>query len=1637
MGKENNKALPILTRDNHEDWFRRAQVKIKGKAVWFAVENTKIEHAWIRRVGGAVGEGTSSATTEASSAKERGPDIEGLTTAFEQLGGTWSSERARDWDTADARAVEVMLDGLSSDDAVLIDEYETAGAVWTQLKIKYEKTSITAANTYMTALQTFPYDKKVGIDSSWTKLKEYRRKLVSADGAMKLAYPDTGIFLILTTALRKHQEYEAVLDGLLTQQALSVDEKLKILVEKEAQLKVDNAEEKANAAWRKNPHPYRHPNHGSRRNSDGSDVSMRSTPSRECFCCGATDHFAVDCEYQEASREYARKLRMKKEGSNQPKSSKGHYSKPKNSSSKGKKTSYFKTGNKRATKMTKKKHGHAAAHNSGSDSESGYDLDNESASEQSESEEEEPVEKVMLSKESIRKSTPNTWALDTGASSHMTDQLHLFRDKTMTRTSRVPIQVGGGKLYSTRKGTAKVNAQDGSSGYLENVLYVPTLGVNLISAKKLCKGGLAGSFDEESIWITKGSKRVMQAKQSHGLYVVNHFSKSLSAKPRKDKPEATALLAAEEDALTDVDPDDSEPETAKTKEQRRWYRLMHRRFGHCGPKMLRNLHRVTSLQNAIKVPPPARRVCPPCELAKIRNRTRRELAPHLPDKLELVYLDIAGPFPVSIRANRFFLQIVDSYSRRVWSIPLATKDEAIPAIRKWRKIEELLTDKKVKRARTDNAPELRKVLEQLEREDGLQVQYTTIASSNQNGPVERDIQTAENSMRAMLKAQNLPLEFWDEAVEADSYIRNLQPRGPTINGKITCPSQAYTGKEPNIENIRVWGSKAYAYVNPKTRHKDDRHDKLVLRGREGVFMGYCDGTEKHLKMYAPDLGYTVKSSRLNVDESVPGGDVDLRLRNCESGPQGTPIDLADRKRRGRPRKEAEPAEGDLARPSLPTSILTVEIPSIKEPKGIPRYDEDENGNIREVNQLRQEEPETMGPDLPAQGPENVSEKIVESTKPSDSDLTRPAGEIGNTAQPGNAPQPATLDNDREMGDAETGRYFFRDRLEPKRKRDGDDADENDRKTKMIRSLIATVIAEATREEHALVATQGRIHQGSVTKEIESAFLAVFAKNSEHPGDVAMVGKVVNGIPIPRTYKEAINDSKHAAAWEDAIQEEIRSLVANGTWEEFIAPDGANVVSTKWVFDIKRLVTGETERFKARLVARGFSQQYGVDYVETFSPTVRMDTLRMFLAFVAKEDLECRQYDIKNAFTESHLKEQIFLQPPQGVTVKKGHVLRALRSLYGLKQAGRNWSLLLKEFLIKIGFKQSLADPCLYVHHERGIYLLVYVDDIPAAARERSQLDWFYTELSMRFTAKDLEEIHKILGVRITRDRKNHTIYMDQELYLKTVCDSMGITKGKYKMRTTPAANLESLLASLESETPINAEQYSRGIGQLMYGMVFTRPDIAFTLGRLSQHVKSPVERHGHALKWLLQYIKSTIKQKIRLGPGGAHQDTMGIYTDADWASDKVDRKSISGGAGVFYGGPFGWASKKQTSVATSSAESEYISQAMYAKFGQWAAQVWKDLGVPQYINANQERTVQMYGDNQGALALVKNPHLHERSKHIDISHHYKRDMAEKKLLEITYIPTTDMIADGMTKPLARVAHEKFRRQLGLVDEDTL
>ncbi|KAI0992649.1 hypothetical protein K3495_g15536, partial [Podosphaera aphanis] len=466
----------------------------------------------------------------------------------------------------------------------------------------------------------------------------------------------------------------------------------------------------------------------------------------------------------------------------------------------------------------------------------------------------------------------------------------------------------------------------------------------------------------------------------------------------------------------------------------------------------------------------------------------------------------------------------------------------------------------------------------------------------------------------------------------------------------------------------------------------------------------------------------------------------------------------------------------------------------------------------------------------------------------------------------------------------------------------------------------------------------RIDQDGYTNDDNAFLTEEIVATAFHCNEISITSE----INIPSTYEQAVSDPEYGILWQKAIDEELSSLVMNNTWREEIPPLGVNLVSTKWVFTVKYKLDGTFDRFKARLVARGFTQQYGVDYTETFAPTVQMATMRAFLSIVAAENLECWQFDIKNAFTESEMKEVVYLKPPQGVKVTKGKSLRVLRSLYGLKQSARDWNLLLRSQLLRWGFKQSLADPCLFTHGAKGISALVYVDDIAVSAKSSVELEWFNEVLSSRFNTKNLGEIKKILGMRITRDRSRHTIFVDQEQYLDKILCKFGFPQPTHKAQKIPLDGYDSLRPAGETDTRVSSSEYSTIIGSVMFAMIYTRPDIAFALGRLSQFMKDPADYHMAALKKLLRYLRSTVTYRLKFGPNG--DAALVVYSDADWASDKNDRKSITGAVGILCGGAIFWLSRKQKSVATSTAEAEYTAMAITAKQGQWIAQVIRDMG---------------------------------------------------------------------------------------------
>ncbi len=288
-------------------------------------------------------------------------------------------------------------------------------------------------------------------------------------------------------------------------------------------------------------------------------------------------------------------------------------------------------------------------------------------------------------------------------------------------------------------------------------------------------------------------------------------------------------------------------------------------------------------------------------------------------------------------------------------------------------------------------------------------------------------------------------------------------------------------------------------------------------------------------------------------------------------------------------------------------------------------------------------------------------------------------------------------------------------------------------------------------------------------------------------------------------------------------------------------------------------------------------------------------------------------------------------------------------------------------------------------------------------------------------------------MRITRNRKERTLFIDQAQYIEEVLSKCGVIKSKHKPVSIPISGYEHIRPATDKDKRADKQEYQQRVGALMWAAIHTRPDIAWALGALSRFLSDSAEHHAQALKTLLRYLRSNTDMGIMYGGKERvkpEDQTLKIYSDADWASDKETRKSTGAEVCTFYEGPIFWTSKRQRSVATSSTESEYMTMAAMSKQSQWIAQMLRDMGHGNVIGDN-PYCVDIIGDNQGALALVKNPHLHERSKHIDICYHYIRDLHATGKVQVSYIPTSEMKADGLTKPLSRPKFQEFTRMIGM------
>jgi len=511
---------------------------------------------------------------------------------------------------------------------------------------------------------------------------------------------------------------------------------------------------------------------------------------------------------------------------------------------------------------------------------------------------------------------------------------------------------------------------------------------------------------------------------------------------------------------------------------------------------------------------------------------------------------------------------------------------------------------------------------------------------------------------------------------------------------------------------------------------------------------------------------------------------------------------------------------------------------------------------------------------------------------------------------------------------------------------------------------------------------------------------------------------------PNSYRDAIS-SIDAPRWREAIQVELDALNKNRTWE-FVdrksLPLDRQPIGCRWIFKRKLNPDGSISRYKARLVAKGYAQQEGIDYSETFAPVAKLSSIRVILTIGAIYDLVIHQMDVKSAFLNGDLEEEIFMTVPEGINVPGDVICRLLRSLYGLKQAPRMWNKRLDEFLIKEGFSRLEADHSIYIRRTSTcmIIISVHVDDLLLLTDSEESMMRIKGALSTEFEMSDCGPIHFYLGIQVHHHRQRRIVSLNQTHFIDQILRRFGFEDAKPV--TTPLDISVKLTQTQDNESPADQTLFRQILGSVMYLMLGTRPDLAAAISIISQFAAHPSSTHLQAAKRILRYLKGTKDLQLYLGSTDDQDQGHGKniklygYSDADWGGDISTRKSTSGY--VFYasGGVVSWSSKKQSSVALSSTEAEYMALTQAAKEAIWLRRLLDELG---FRAQEPPSPTLIYEDNQSATALAKNPVYHSRTKHIDIQHHFIRDKVEAREIELEYMSTENMVADVMTKALPR------------------
>ncbi|KAG6572596.1 Integrase catalytic core protein [Phytophthora cinnamomi] len=575
--------------------------------------------------------------------------------------------------------------------------------------------------------------------------------------------------------------------------------------------------------------------------------------------------------------------------------------------------------------------------------------------------------------------------------------------------------------------------------------------------------------------------------------------------------------------------------------------------------------------------------------------------------------------------------------------------------------------------------------------------------------------------------------------------------------------------------------------------------------------------------------------------------------------------------------------------------------------------------------------------------------------------------------------------------------------------------------------------------------QGSEGAGEQLAPIAASAAPAARMQTRHMGAKHVPVQVVHAVvtPDPRNYREAMRDAR-ANKWKEAIKVEFEALESNNTWEVVARPRNSKLLHTKWVFKTKTHADGTVERYKGRLVVCGNEQEYGIDYIVTFSAVLDLTTGKLIFVMAHVWEVPARHGDVPSAYVKADKEEglEIYLYIPDGMEIPdellallgvkhKGQLaLRLIKSLYGLKQAGRLWNRLLHKILVKLGFCQCYTDGCLYYKRDAsGVTLVgVYVDDLLVTGTSNARVDAFFEDMAV-LELKDLGVVSKFLGIGFEYDKDKGWL-LEQRQAILGMLDKFGLSEAS-AVRVPIGGEHESdvdgeLLPNDGAGSPQRptVQTFQSLVGSLLWVARCTRPDIAYAVHRVTRRTHEPRVSDWRLAEKIARYLKGTVDTKFAMHAprGSMSEDTIVVegYSDADFAGDRVDRKSVSGGVLMVCGMVAGWICKKQGSVALSTMEAEFVAASQVTAEMLGIVELLSEIGI------KVEVPYKLHVDNQAAIKQIEGEDTSGRAKHIDIRLKFIKDLSRNKGLNVSYCESKLMRADILTKTLPAPRLEELR-----------